>query len=190
MNLYRNSNIFILGFLVSDSAVGIYAAAEKVIKAIQSIVSPIAQALFPHLGYKFISLSIKESVSTLINVGKKISMLLIFLAFFTFIGAPFITKLLGGISFKAAIPLIKIMSIVILFGGMNYLFGIVGLINLNKQKYFLKSVLFSGFISLTFLFVLAPYLGVSAAAWSMVVSEILLFISCCYYLYKLYKYKY
>ena len=66
MNLYRNSNVFLLGFFVPEAQVGIYASAEKVIKASQSIASPISNALFPYLAVSF-------KHGTLLSNIKKIS---------------------------------------------------------------------------------------------------------------------
>jgi len=177
MNFYRNSNIFILGFFVNDTMIGIYAAAEKIIKAMQSVISPIAQALFPHLGYKFSTLTDKESVNTLFKIAKPFSVLLFFVVILTYFLSPYIMVFFGGKEFEKSIVLVKIMSIIILFGGINYLLGIVGLINLNKQTLFFKSVITSGFISVLFLIIFAGKYGILAASWSMVISELILFFA-------------
>ena len=177
MNFYRNSNVFILRFFVNDSMVGIYAAAEKVIKAIQGIASPMVQALFPHFGFRFKTMSEKDNVSTLFRVTKLFSVLLLIIALSTFLFSPYIIRFFGGKEFIESIPLVKIMSLVIFFGGINYLLGIVGLINLNKQTAFFITVTLSGIVSMFFLVIFGFKLGIYAAAWSKVISEIILFLS-------------
>jgi PST family polysaccharide transporter len=176
MNFYRNSNVFILGFFVNDSMIGVYAAAEKIIKALQSIMSPIAQALFPHFGFKFSNLDVKESVMALFRVVKPYSILLSAITMITYFFSPNIITFFGGPEFQDSIVVVKIMSIIILFGGLNYLLGIVGLINLNEQTAFFKTVILSGLVSVFVLIIFAAKYGIFAAAWSMVISEVLLFV--------------
>lgn len=187
MDLYRNSNIFILGLFVSDTSVGLYSAAEKVVKGIQGLISPISQALFPHLSYKFRGGTLCDNIIHLTNIAKKFSGLLVILVIGTIIFAHSISDLLCGADFVECVPLIRIMSGVILFGGMNYLLGIVGLINLNKQQLFFRFVVISGVASVLFLLVFVSHLGIYAAAYSMLFTEILLFVNCTSYLHRLYK---
>lgn len=186
MNLYRNANIFILGIFVSDASVGVYAAAEKVIKAVQSVVSPIAQALFPHLGSRFKSGTIKDNIKILLNIVKKLSVILLILSILTLFFAPFIAKFIGGKELIHATPLIRTMSLVIFFGGLNYLLGIVGLINFNRQKDFFVYVMLAGLFSIMFLLLTVQQLDNLAAAIAMLLSEILLFVGCGYGIYRLY----
>ena len=58
MNFYRESNILLLGFFSNYSVVGVYAPAEKVIKAFQSLTSPFVNAIYPFFSRKY--LVIKE----------------------------------------------------------------------------------------------------------------------------------
>lgn len=187
MNLYRNSNIFILGLFASDASVGIYSAAEKVIKALQGVISPVAEALFPHLGYRFKSKKIKENILYLIKLAKPFSLLLFLMAISVFIFAPFISNILLGSSFDNAIPLIRLMTLVIIFGGLNYVLGIVGLINLNLQRNFFRSVVISGTLSVLLMFLLVHWLNIYAGAISMIMSEIVLFAGCTTTLYSVYR---
>ena len=46
-NLYTTTNIVILGFLTSNSVVGIFSGADKIIRALISIMSSISQVVFP-----------------------------------------------------------------------------------------------------------------------------------------------
>lgn len=178
INLYRNANIFILNFFVSEVAVGIYATAEKVIKALQMITVPIAQALFPHLGNKFKSQTIKQNLKILFRVGKVYSIVLLLESVITVFVASEIIRVISGGGFEEAASLVKIMSVVILFGGLNYVIGMVGLVNLNRQKDFFIAVMISGIVSILFLISTVSFWGIKSAALSLVVSEILLFGLC------------
>jgi len=185
MELYRNANIFILRFFVNDAAVGIYAAAEKVIKGIQMVVSPITQALFPHLSLKFKQQTLKENLATIKKILIRFSPIVLAISVLTYIFAPWLSALLCGNQYISAIKLIRIMSPIIFFGGINYLLGIVGLVNLNKQNEFFKAVLFAGIVSVLFVVLTAKKYGSVAAAGAMSLSEIVLFCFCIYYFFKL-----
>lgn len=186
INLYRNANIFILNFFVSSAAVGVYATAEKVLKALQLATVPVAQALFPHLGYKFKNAKLSDNLKTLNRVGKIYGVVLLFVALITFWLSPYLIKLLGG-ELREATILVRIMTIVIFFGGMNYLVGMVGLVNLNRQRAFFIAVMVSGIISVLFLLSTVSAWGIKSGALSLVVAEIILFIMCIYILMKIKK---
>lgn len=178
MTLYRKSNIFILRFFVGDAALGIYTAAEKIITGFQGIISPISQALFPHLGRSFVGHSCEENIRTLGRVSKYLGPLLALAALFVVLFSDWLIRLLCGEGFSEAKHLLVIMSPVLFFGGMNYLLGIVGLVNLDRSKSFFVSVLLAGVVSVLWVICTAPGLGVDAGAWAMTLSEIVLFFSC------------
>ena len=106
-----------------------------------------------------------------------------------YIFAPVISDILCGKEFVACVPLIRIMTLVVLFGEINYLVGIVGLINMDGQAQFFRSVLITGMFSVAFMLLCAPYWGAVAAAWAMSLSEILLFVLCVLSLYRINKRK-
>lgn len=178
MTLYRKSNIFILRFFVGDAALGMYTAAEKIITGIQGIISPVSQALFPHLGRSFVGRSAKENLHTLKRVALYLVPLLFLASVFVVLCSDFLIKVLCGWQFMEAKPLLRIMSPVLLLGGMNYLLGIVGLVNLNRSKSFFIGVLAAGLLSVAWVLAMAPVLGVTAGAWAMTLSEGVLLISC------------
>ena len=79
------------------------------------------------------------------------------------------------------------MTLVILFGEINYLVGVVGLVNMNGQVLFFRSVLITGFFSVIFMLICTPSLGIVSAAWAMSLSEITLFVLCLCSLYQINK---
>lgn len=189
MNLYRNANVIILKQFVSDDLVGIYSAAEKVIKGFQSLISPAAQALFPHLSLRFKGKTVKDNVKLLRKISIPFTAVVVAVTVGVYLFAPMISNILCGKEFDACVPLIRIMTLVILFGEINYLLGIVGLINMDGQRYFFRSVLITGIFSVVFMLLMTPCHRVYAAAWAMSMSEIQLFMLCLLSLYRINKRK-
>ena len=178
MFLYRNANVLILKQFAPNEIVGVYSAAEKVIKGFQSIVAPAAQALFPHLSQRFKDKSDVENLSLLKKISVPFAGVLAVLSGAVYIFAPMISDILCGVEFRDCIPLIRIMTLVLFFGEINYLIGILGLINMNRQKQFFYSVLITGVFSVLFIITFAGRYGATAAALSMSLSELLLTVLC------------
>lgn len=183
MDLYRNSNVFILGIFTNDLLTGIYASAEKIIRASQSVASPISNALFPHLANSFLNHTIKENINTILSISKKFAVLLILISLFVILFAESINNILLNRLVQDPIPHIRLMAPIIVFGGLNYLLGIVGLVNLGFQSYFFRFVLIAGVCSIVFLISTINSWEVFSASIAMVIAEVLLFVLCSYKLY-------
>lgn len=187
MNLYRNANVIILKQFVSDDIVGLYSAAEKVVKGFQSLISPAAQALFPHLSLRFKEKTVRENMVLLRKLAVPFTAMVLVVTALVYLFAPLISDILCGKEFTACVPYIRIMTLVILFGEINYLVGIVGLINMDGQSYFFRAVLATGLFSVAFMVLMTPRWGGEAAAWAMSLSEMLLFALCLFSLYRIKK---
>lgn len=187
MSVYRNLNIIILNYFVSSSAVGIYALAEKVIKALQSLINPISQALYPHFGYR-----IKESANRKKDLYSlfKIAVFLTILLVVASLALYFLTGYVGyvvGHDFTGSSGIINIMLPVVVFGCLNYLLGFVGLVNMDKQRFFLGAVVVSGTVAIIILLCTVNTFGIESAAWAMSISELLLFAFCFIKLFCIYR---
>lgn len=178
MNIYRNSNIFLLGLFVSDYGVGVYSTAEKVVKAIQLVTAPVSNALFPYLSSSFSRKSIKDCSLQILSINRKICILFAVVSLALLVFSGFINEVFFGDSDQRIADLIRYMSLVILIGGMNYILGIAGLVNLNQNKYFFLSVTVSGIFSLILLVVSVNYIDLYSGALAMISAELILFIMC------------
>lgn len=179
INLYRRMNVLIMKWVVGDDAVvGIYSAAEQIIRAVQSVINPIAQALFPHFSQKFKKQNTDENLKMLQKIAKPMALVVILGAVVTgLLARPDWLALLGE-KYQGTSFLIRLMLPVIVFGELNYLLGFVGLINLNKQKYFFSSVLITGIFSILVMLCTAYRLQEVSGAAAMSLAEILLFVLC------------
>ncbi len=190
INLYRNANTLLLGLLTGNYAiVGIYSSAEKIIKGLQSLVSPVSDALFPYLSRRLAGGNDSENTKFIFKLGKyyfvallPISLLLIFFAY------P-IVELVLGTKFLDAVADAKIMSFVILFGGINYFLGILGMMNMGYKKKFMFYVIITGIISITSLFVFIPLWQDKGASAVMLISEAILFVLLLSFFYRIHKRK-
>lgn len=187
INLYRNMNVIILHFFVSDAALGIYALAEKVIKASQALINPIAQALFPHISMKIKDEGIESSIRVIYKSASIIAMITFFTCIFIWLFSDILVYITGK-DFGEVKPIMTIMYPVLTFGCVNYLLGFVGLVNLGMQKQFLFSVLTSGTVALLLLLCTASSFGIISAAVSISLSEIMLTVICLYFLQHRYYY--
>lgn len=178
MNLYRDLNTIILGIMFDYSVVGFYAAAEKVVKVIQSLLSPVSQALFPYFGKEInSSLSDKEKgIKNLNRIGLFFLAGLVLILIGFLIISKSLTILYLGIEFLPSLQNMRIMSLVIVFGSLNYFFGIIGLVNLGYQKQFTKFVFTAGIISLILSVSLSYFFKDFGASLTMSIVELLLFL--------------
>jgi polysaccharide transporter, PST family len=187
MNLYRNANVLLLGLFTNYTIVGFYSSAEKVIRGMQSIISPVSDALFPFISKKFIKESTSRNVDFMLRLGKYYFVVLtaISLIFVLFSG-PIVRGFLGH-KFVDSIPDMQIMGFVILFGGMNYFLGIVGLVNMGYKKTFMIFVAITGLISIINLVCLIHFFSDQGASASMLISEFILFMMLSIFIFKLKK---
>lgn len=187
INLYRNANVLLLGLLTNYTIVGYYSSAEKVIKGMQSIITPVSDALFPYMSKRFVSKSNDQNAGFLVGLGKYYMIILFAISLiFLLFARPVVTVFLGN-KFIESIPDMQIMSFVILFGGMNYFLGILGLVNMGYKKKFMVFVAITGVISILNLFYFIYLFQDMGASASMLLSEIILFIMLSVYILRLKK---
>lgn len=139
VKIYNSTNIIILGFLVSNSMVGYYALAEKVVLAFSSLIgSPLNQTIYPHLsrlGNNFdeLKISVKKFASILFVIGLLSSL-------FVFIFAKYIILILSGEENQYVITLLQIMSLSIIFFPFGGFFTQI-LIILKENKLVMKTTI-------------------------------------------------
>ena len=182
MNFYRESNTIILGFLTNFSIVGYYAAAEKLIKVIQSLTAPFVNVLFPYFGRR---LNVGENIAKNLQLYRKLGVyygiLLLSISIMVLILAPWGIKSYLSTAYISSIVNVQIMCTVIFFGGLNYYFGIIGMVNMGREKLFAKAVWISGVFSVCICFLLSLKLSDKGASLAMVLAELLLFIQILFY---------
>lgn len=122
-NIISSSGIVVLGLFQSKEIVGYYSAVEKLAKVFVTAFSPITQAIFPRVAYKF-SISKTAGKKVVLNFGKY-TMLLALLASLTL--AFFheqMVAILYDETFVAYSYLLQLLAIWLFFGVLNNFIGI------------------------------------------------------------------
>ena len=169
-SMYRSSNIIILGLLTNNTIVGYYSIAEKVVKTLQSLQDVVGNTLFPYLSKKF-SITNKSFFDLNKRFFKFIFLIYFSLSLITMFSSEYIIYILMGEFNEIAILNLQIMSFVILVGGFNYYYGILGLVSMNCKKDFSKYIIITGLFNLLFCIVSVYLYPNYGASISMIISE-------------------
>jgi PST family polysaccharide transporter len=171
INLYTTSNIFLLGILINDTAVGYFSAADKIRIAAQSILPTISQSVFSHVN-KLLIESYDKFVTFNKNLLKYQTILSFFISLIIFLFAEEIVLLLLGERFYESIWVLKILAILPLLSSFTTIFTTNMLIPLNQKNDFMKTFLAAGIISLVSAFILVPLYEQYGTAMAFVLAEI------------------
>jgi len=174
--LYRNSNIVILGIVSGPESVAYYAVAEKVIKVFQSLQDVFGNSIYPYLSKIYTNNNLKSYFIIVKKWLKPIaliySMIVVIVVFFAKV---FTILIMGGMQINV-ITNLRICSLVILIGGLNYILGILGLVALGYQKEFSSATIIIGIINIPLCFLLVSLFKDYGAAIAFVASESLLLL--------------
>lgn len=174
-SMYRNSNIIILGLLTNNTIVGYYSMAEKVVKILQTLQDVVGNTLFPYLSKKF-----NISNKSFFDLNKRFFKFVFFsyslLSLITLFSSEFIIHILMGEFNEIAIRNLQIMSFVILIGGFNYYYGILGLVSMNYKKDFSRYIIITGLFNLVFCVLMIHLYPAYGASVCMIVSESVLLL--------------
>lgn len=144
--LIANANVLIVGFLLNDTAVGYYATAEKVIRAISNLQAPIINAFYPYISKLMLENKNKatQQIKKLARYGSAIDLVGLLLLFAL---APLIFRLLFGTQTIESVLVFRIMIVFPLFSFLDQLFGKLILLTNNKENLFFKVFFYTSIAS-------------------------------------------
>jgi PST family polysaccharide transporter len=170
VSLYTTGNAFILGFFVSPQFVGYYAGAEKISRAFLGLLNPISQTLYPRLSHLVlraqnraaqlarISVSVMGAGGAAIGLG-------------VFLMAPVLVHVILGRDFGPAVPVLRILSLLVPLVALANVFGIQWMLPLGLDRAFNKIILLAGLINISLALLLAPLYTDLGMAWAVVTAE-------------------
>lgn len=179
--LYRNSNVLILGFLASPIATSLYATAEKIIKSVQSIATPVNQFYFTKLvkehkskNEEYKAGEYKKLITSCTVVQLKIMFAISMVLIIAGLGVFYFFENLGEI--RQALAPLFIMLFSIFMGIYNFMFGSVGMSVIGLKKEFSHMTVITGISTIVIALILIPLLAESGAAIAYVSAELILLL--------------
>ena len=188
ISMYMTSTSFILGVVTGrNDVVGFYAVAEKVIRGIRYVVSPITQALYPYLSKKFAGQKRIDSIKVLKKLMLYLSPVLLILIAGILIFTPIIVRILTGSDNASTILDMRVISLILIIGTFNNILGVLGMLNMGMEKQFRNNVLLSGFFNLLVCIVTTYFLLDLGASISVVLTEMFLLVLLIFKIQKVYR---
>jgi len=177
ISLYTTSTTFILGLFTNNTIVGYYATIEKVVGALQGMLLPVYQSLYP-----FLSNLQEKSQDAAIRVLEKIltitipSLILIILGIWS--SSHFILGLLFGERFVVLTLALNIMVLKFLFVGIAHIYANLFLLTFGYVKSWRRLIFSASLfgISLIFLFVGWLKFELMGAVASVVITEFIVLV--------------
>jgi PST family polysaccharide transporter len=170
ISFYTASNMFILGLLTTNEIVGYFSAADKVIKAVQGVLSPVSQAIYP-----YISALVTQSKQQALLFIRKCLILLggisLLLSLGLFVYADKIVLLVLGANYGPSILLIQLMAFLPFIICLSNLLGIQTMVTFGLQAEFSKILVCSGLLNLVMIFPLTLIWSGAGTAVSLLITE-------------------
>lgn len=175
VTFFSNTNIIILSIVATPSAVGYYASAEKLMRALAVLQTPITQSLFPQISQS-IKVNPKETMKRLRGIALYGSLFYMVITFFGYVFSGWATELLFGDSGVLIADLLYVMLPIPTLIFLNNIFGTQILLNLGGDRKFFVTLLFTALISIALCFGLGFMYQEKGVATALLIVEA--FLTC------------
>lgn len=187
-SIYIATNTFLLGIFGTNEVVGYYAIAEKSIRFITYLFSPISQAIYPHVvslmsiskkqGYRFI-------LKSLILVGILTTIIISIMIFYS-------NEIIGYVFGEESLYSVKIVNIflpLIFITPISSIIYHVSIVSLGNDVVLTKATIIGAFFHICFIAIIMLMFNsiLFTVAYSLVITETLLMLYGLNFLYKEYK---
>ncbi len=169
--LYSNTNVFVVGLLAGDLQAGYFAAADKIIRGVLNLFSPIMQAIYPYMS-ALAAHSHHEALrfvrrSAVWLGGLSLGPSLVILVF-----APLIVVVFFGRgSSHDTVTVLRWIAMLPFIMVMGYLLGVQTMIPFGLSREFSWIVLAAGLVNVMLSLALTQHLGAVGAAISLLTVE-------------------
>ena len=176
ISLYTTSTTVILGFIAGPVAVGFYVAADKLRLAVQGLIGPVSQALYPRINATMAK--DKEKAFSIIRKLLKWQVSFTFLlSIGLFFGASSVIDIVYGENYYPSVSVLYWLAWLPVIIGLSNVFGVQTLLVLGLNSLFSRILICAGIVNLLLLVPLAIFLAEEGAAISVFVTEILVTFS-------------
>ena len=181
--LYTSSNAVVLGFVCGMTQVGYFSAAYKIFAAGQMLVSPMCQAIYPHvcsLAHRSSELAVNYLRKAIVVIG---GMTLFGGLLVLLLAKPIITIAVGS-KYLASVPVLQLMALTPFACAINNIYGTQGMLNFGMKPQYSRIILVSAFFNNIILVPLCFWFRASGAAASALITETVVTLAMAIILYR------
>lgn len=170
--IYVHLDTVMLGFMKSNSEVGIYSAAVKFKQVLVSLITALGTVLLPRLSYYVQNCQERE----FLRLVKKAFRIVVYVSvpivvFFIFFSETSIL-IFSGADYVSAVPAMQIIMPTVFFIGISNITGIQILVPKGKETVVLLSEIVGAVVDLILNFIFIPRYGAAGAAFGTLIAEL------------------
>lgn len=175
ISLFSTTNIFILGLVCGPKSVGYFSVAERSMRALAQLQSPLLTALFPRL-----SLGLVEHKEHSIKLIKRLmwygSCAYLLVSVILFVFAEAFIGLVFGSEYIESVGAFRIVLLCPLLIYLNNLFGTQILLNVGKDKLYMMVLFAAGIFNIFASYLMTLNFDFIGTAWSLLLSELIVVV--------------
>ncbi len=152
INLYTTSNTFILGLFTNNTIVGYYSAAEKIVKAIQGILTPVSQAVYPHIS-KLASESKDKAIRFISKIVKIIGVGTFIASFLLFAFAEPVINIILGSQYQQSVIVLRILAFLPFIIGVATIYATLFLLGFGFIKEWARLIISCSILDIIFVLI-------------------------------------
>jgi O-antigen/teichoic acid export membrane protein len=172
VNVYLQLDVTMVGLMVGDTAVGLYTAANRIVRMIILAVTSLATIMIPRIENALKKGDIK-SYKTYLDTSLRFILLFgVPCCFGLIVLAPEIILLLAGEKYTESILSVRLLSIIIIIVGLANFVGLQVLYPNRKEKLYTIAVSVSAVVNAGFNFIMIPILKQNGAILGTVLAEL------------------
>ncbi|MDD2748533.1 flippase [Acidithiobacillus sp.] len=183
INVYTSSNAFVLGLIAGPVAVGYFSAANKIVQAVQGMLTPVTQTLYPHIS-TLAAQSHEAALAFIRRILPYIAVVGLVFSSGLFVAAAPIVHLVLGDQYDASIPILQWLALLPFIIALSNVYGIQTMLTLGMNQIFSRILIASAALNALLIFPLAWRYAGMGAAMSMLITEMFVTVTMAVVLHK------
>ena len=171
ISVYSISTVFILGIYTTEREVGIYAAAEKIIRAIQGFLNPVSQAFFPHIA-NILSTPLRLlGLKKLLNVGLVVTSIFFVISTTLFLFSNEIVSLILGSGYESSAFVFRILAFIPFIVAISNFIGVQYMLNSSMKSIYVLIIVIASIVSIILMLTVVPIYGYIGSSYVLLFVE-------------------
>ena len=182
--IYVNLDQTMVGLISGDYEAGLYANALQINEGVETLILAICMVASPRMSYYLANRGKENFEELAYKTMRYVQFFAVPLAVWVFLLSKESVLILGGAEFIGATDICQLLSFRILLGPLNYVLSSQILLTLDREKESLLATIVAALLNLILNYFLIFQFGGKGAAFTTILSELVVLFLCCAFLRK------